>query len=47
MDVILIMIPAAFLLAGIAVYAFVRAAKAGQFDDMDTPAIRAVFDDDE
>jgi len=46
MSVILMMIPAAFLLAGLAVWAFIRAAKAGQFDDLDTPPIRAVFDED-
>ncbi|HCT45603.1 MAG: cbb3-type cytochrome oxidase assembly protein CcoS [Phycisphaerae bacterium] len=47
MSVILIMIPAAILLAGIGVWAFIVAAKRGQFDDLDTPAIRAVFDDDD
>ena len=46
MSVILIMIPAALLLAGLGVLAFVIAAKKGQFDDLDTPALRAVFDDD-
>ncbi len=47
MSVILIMIPAAILLAGLGVWAFIMAAKRGQFDDLDTPAIRAVFDDDD
>ncbi len=47
MSVILIMIPGAMILAGLGVWAFVVAAKRGQFDDLDTPAIRAVFDDDE
>ena len=47
MSVILIMLPAALLLAGIGVAAFIFAAKRGQFDDLDTPAIRAVFDDDD
>ena len=47
MSVIFIMIPAALLLAAIGVAAFVIAAKRGQFDDLDTPAIRAVFDDDD
>jgi cbb3-type cytochrome oxidase maturation protein len=41
------MIPAALVLAGIGIAAFVIAAKRGQFDDLDTPAIRAVFDDDD
>ena len=47
MSVLLIMIPAALVLAGIGIAAFVIAAKNGQFDDLDTPAIRAVFDDDD
>ncbi|MGV6814708.1 MAG: cbb3-type cytochrome oxidase assembly protein CcoS [Phycisphaerales bacterium] len=47
MSVIFIMIPAALLLAAIGVAAFVIAAKQGQFDDLDTPALRAVFDDDD
>ena len=46
MSVILIMIPMAILLAGIGVAGFIYAAKRGQFDDLDTPAIRAVFDDE-
>ena len=47
MSVILIMLPIALLLAAIGIAAFIIAAKNGQFDDLDTPAIRAVFDDDE
>lgn len=47
MSVILIMIPGAMILAGLGVWAFIVAAKRGQFDDLETPAIRAVFDDDE
>jgi len=47
MSVLFIMIPAALVLAGIGIVAFVVAAKSGQFDDLDTPAFRAVFDDDD
>jgi len=47
MSVILIMIPGAMILAGLGVWAFIVAAKRGQFDDLDTPAIRAVVDDDD
>ncbi|MDF1870672.1 MAG: cbb3-type cytochrome oxidase assembly protein CcoS [Phycisphaerales bacterium] len=47
MSVIYLMIPAALLLAALGVGAFIIAAKKGQFDDLDTPALRAVFDDDE
>jgi len=47
MSVLFIMIPAALVLAGIGIIAFVMAARSGQFDDLDTPALRAVFDDDD
>lgn len=47
MSVILIMLPAALILAGLGVGAFISMARSGQFDDLDTPPIRAVFDDDE
>lgn len=46
MSIIYLMIPAAFLLAALGVWAFVRAARSGQFDDLDTPPIRAILDDD-
>lgn len=46
MNVLYVMIPAAFVLAGLGVWAFIRAARAGQFDDLESPPIRAVFDDD-
>lgn len=47
MSVLYIMIPAALLLAALGIGAFIIAVKRGQFDDLDTPALRAVFDDDE
>lgn len=46
MSVILIMLPIALLLAGVFVWAFIRSVTGGQYDDLDTPPIRAVFDDD-
>lgn len=46
MSVILLMLPIALVLAGAFVWLFVRSALGGQFDDLDTPPIRAVFDDD-
>jgi cbb3-type cytochrome oxidase maturation protein len=46
-SVLLVMIPAALVLAGLGIFAFVIAAKRGQFDDLDTPALRAVFDEDD
>lgn len=47
MSVILIMLPAALALAGLFVLGFIRAARSGQFDDLDTPPVRAVLDDDD
>ncbi|MEM7623018.1 MAG: cbb3-type cytochrome oxidase assembly protein CcoS [Planctomycetota bacterium] len=47
MSVLFFMIPAAFVLAGFAIWAFVKSAGSGQFDDLDTPPIRAVFDDED
>ncbi len=45
MSVMYLVIPLALLLAGLAVWGFIRAARAGQFDDLDTPALRALHDD--
>lgn len=45
MSVLYIMIPIAFILAGLAVVGFIVAARSGQFDDVDTPASRMLFED--
>ena len=45
MSVIFIVLPLALLIVAVAVGAFVWATKRGQFDDLETPAIRAVHDD--
>lgn len=45
MSVILVMLPAALLLSALGLGAFIWAARRGQFDDLRTPSIRAVFDD--
>lgn len=47
MNVIFVMLPLALALAGLFVFLCLRAINAGQYDDLDTPALRAVFDDDE
>lgn len=47
MSVLTIMLPLAFFLAAGALIAFIRAARSGQFDDLDTPAVRMLTDDDE
>lgn len=46
METIFVLLPLALLIASIAVGAFIWAAKSGQFDDLDTPAVRVLFDDD-
>lgn len=47
MSVVYILLPVAGLLAAVAVAAFIWAVRRGQFDDLDTPAIRMLHDDDE
>lgn len=47
MNILFLIIPLAFLLAGGALAAFMYAVRQGQFDDLDTPAHRVLFDDDE
>ncbi len=46
MNVLYILIPLALLLLGFAVWAFFWAVGSGQFDDLDTPAMRIVMDGD-
>lgn len=45
MTVLYIVLPIALIIVGAAVAAYVWAVRRGQFDDLDTPAIRAVDDD--
>lgn len=47
METIFVLLPLALLIAAIAVGLFIWAAKSGQFDDLDTPAVRILFDDEE
>ncbi|QOV88411.1 cbb3-type cytochrome oxidase assembly protein CcoS [Humisphaera borealis] len=46
MEVIYIVLPIAILMAGGFLAAFLWSAHRGQFDDLDTPRHRAMFDDD-
>jgi cbb3-type cytochrome oxidase maturation protein len=46
MTVMFILLPVALLFAGAAVGAFIWATRAGQFDDLDTPSVRVLHDDD-
>ena len=45
MSVMFVLVPVALLVVLVAVIAFVCAARRGQFDDLTTPALRAVHDD--
>jgi cbb3-type cytochrome oxidase maturation protein len=45
-SVIYIVLPLALLIVGGAVVAFVWSARSGQMDDLDTPAMRMMHDDD-
>jgi len=46
-SVVYLILPLALVVAAVAVGAFVWAVRRGQFDDMQTPAVRVLFDDDE
>lgn len=46
MEVIFILLPLALLVAGVALGAFLWAVRKGQYDDLDTPPLRVLFDDD-
>ena len=46
MSILFIVLPLAVILASCAVGAFIWAAHEGQFDDLDTPPVRAVLGDD-
>ncbi|HTQ04715.1 MAG TPA: cbb3-type cytochrome oxidase assembly protein CcoS [Polyangiaceae bacterium] len=45
MTVLFVVFPLAVLLSGLAAAAFVWATGRGQFDDLDTPAVRLLCDD--
>lgn len=46
MSVIFLILPLALLLVGVAIWAYLWSARAGQFDDLDTPAVRLLHDDE-
>jgi cbb3-type cytochrome oxidase maturation protein len=45
MDVIAVILPIALLMGGLAVWVFIRCVCSGQYDDLDTPPVRMLFDD--
>jgi cbb3-type cytochrome oxidase maturation protein len=46
MSVIFLVLSLALAIVLVAVVAFVWAARRGQYDDLDTPAVRILFEDD-
>ncbi len=46
METIFILLPLALLIAGIMLALFIWAVRSGQFDDLETPAVRILLDDD-
>jgi cbb3-type cytochrome oxidase maturation protein len=46
MNILYLLVPIALLLAGIGVVAFRWAVRSGQFDDVQTPAIRMLLDEE-
>ena len=46
MTILLLLIPLSLLLLGAAVWAFAWAVRRGQFDDLDTPALDILCDDE-
>lgn len=47
MSVLYLVVPMAVVIAGAALWAFIWAVHGGQFDDLDTPGVRAALDDDD
>lgn len=47
MNMLFVLIPLAMLLLGVAIAAFFWAVRSGQFDDLDTPAVGILLDDDD
>lgn len=47
MSVLFIVLPLALIIVMVAVGAYVWSARSGQFDDLDTPAMRMLHDDGE
>jgi cbb3-type cytochrome oxidase maturation protein len=45
MSVLFLVVPLALVVVGTAVAAWVWSARSGQFDDLDTPAVRMLHDD--
>ena len=46
MNILLLLIPLSLVLLGAALWAFVWAVRGGQYEDLDTPALDILVDDD-
>jgi cbb3-type cytochrome oxidase maturation protein len=46
MNILLFLIPVSLVLLGVSIWAFAWAVRRGQFDDLDTPAIDILREDD-
>jgi cbb3-type cytochrome oxidase maturation protein len=47
MNILFALIPLAIALLAAAIWAFFWAVRSGQFDDLDTPAVRILLDDED
>ena len=47
MSVIYLVLPLALIIAALAILAFAWSLRSGQLDDLETPAVRLLLDDDE
>ena len=47
MSVLYIVLPLAIVFAGIGVWVFIRSVRSGQLDDLDTPPMRMLMDEDD
>jgi cbb3-type cytochrome oxidase maturation protein len=46
-SILFALIPLSLMLLGAAIWAFFWAVRSGQFDDLDTPAVRILLDDED
>ena len=47
MNILYFLVPLALMLAALGVWAFVWSVKSGQFEDVETPGMRILFDDED
>jgi len=47
MGIIYILLPAALIVSGLALVGFIWSVRNRQFDDLDSPAVRILFDDED